>query len=88
MAMAAKYGKKYLNRLIKTNLIGNGTVIDLSPEEIEAEKILCPLKDSYITRSECLDYSGSQEGFDNCKDCDVGLDNKKLLVNSPPLYEV
>ena len=72
--------------MIKTNLIGNGTIIDLSPEEIEEEKVLCPLKGSSITRSQCLDYSGSQNHFEDCKDCETGLENKKLLVTETPLY--
>ncbi len=85
--MAAKHGKKHADRLMKTNLIGNGTVIDLSPEEIEQEKILCPLNDAYKLRSQCLDFSGEPEHEDDCRGCDVGMANKKLLVG-PPMYVV
>ena len=86
MGMAAKHGKNTFNRMIKTNLIGNGTVIDLSPEEIEEEKILCPLKDKYMTRSECLDYSGSAEHMDSCQGCEEGIANKRLLVGDTPVF--
>lgn len=87
MGMAAKHGKKHLNQMIKTNLIGNGTVIDLSIEEIEEEKVLCPVQDRHITRSECLDFSGNSENYESCKDCLTGLENKKLLLPETPLYQ-
>ena len=88
MAMAAKHGSKYLNKMIKANLLGNGTLIDLSPEEIEEEKVYCELQDKAITRSECLDYSGESNHMDDCKNCETGLANKKLLINGRPLYTV
>jgi len=83
MGMAAKHGKKHLNRLIKTNLIGDGTVIDLLPEEIEEEKILCPLKNEHITRAKCLDFSGESENMEGCEGCDTGLANKNILLDKP-----
>ena len=84
--LRAKYGAKYQNHMMKTNLIGNGTVIDLSPEEIEEEKILCPHKDVHVTRSECLDFSGTAENMDTCAGCDEGIANKRLLVGDTPLF--
>lgn len=84
--MYAKYGIKHQARMARANFIGNGTVIDLSPEEIEEEKILCPLKDKYTTRAECLDYSGSTDNIDKCAGCDVGVSNKKLLIGNTPLF--
>lgn len=81
--MAVKHHSKYEKRIIGTGLIGNGTVIDLSTEEIEDEKIMCPIKNSNIYRHECLDYSGSH--MEDCGDCETGLENKKLLVG-PPLH--
>ena len=86
MGMAAKHGKKHLNQMIKTNLVGNGTVIDLSIEEIEEEKVLCPVQDRHITRSECLDFSGNSENYESCKNCDTGIENKKLLIGETPMY--
>lgn len=80
VSMASKHGKKHIKQLLKTNLIGNGTAIDLSLEEIEEEKILCPLNDAFMTRAECLDFSGEEQHFDDCIKCDVGLENKKLMV--------
>ena len=86
MGIAAKNGKKHLNTMMKSNLIGNGIMIDLSPEEIEEEKILCPLKDKYMTRSECLDYSGSAEHMDSCQGCEEGIANKRLLIGDTPVF--
>ena len=86
MGMAAKHGGKHMNRMIKSNLIRNGTVIDLSPEEIEEEKILCQLNDKHITRAECLDFSGSSDNMDKCSGCEEGIANKKLLVGDTPLF--
>lgn len=85
-SMASKYGKKHIKQLLQSNLIGNGTVIDLSPEEIEEEKILCPLKGTLMTRAECLDFSGEEQNFEDCAKCDVGLENKKLMITDAPLF--
>lgn len=74
------------NRLITAGLMGDGILIDLSQEEINEEKILCSIKDRYITRSECLDYSGETEHFKDCNSCDTGLANKRLLC--PPQTRV
>ena len=76
----AKYGKKFKNQLIEIGLLGEGAIIDLTPEEVEEEKVLCPLKSAMIVRSECLDYSGSSDNFEECKDCETGIINKRLLI--------
>ena len=86
MAITAKHGKKHTKQLLQSNLIGNGTAIDLSLEEIEEEKILCPLKDAHVTRAECLDFSGEAQHFEDCINCDVGLENKKLMVPKNPIF--
>ena len=88
LGMAEKYGKRFYNRVVKANLIGNGTVIDLSPGEIEEENVLCPLKDAHITRAECLDYSGNTDNIDKCEGCDVGIANKKLIMGNTPMFTV
>ena len=74
--------------MVRKGIINTHTVIDLSPEEIEDEKVYCELQDKAITRSECLDYSGESNHMDDCKNCETGLANKKLLISGPPLYTV
>lgn len=66
-ALASKYNKRTLNRIIKTNLIGDGQVIDLDARP-EAEKIMCPYHDRIINREYCLDFSGSN--MDKCSGCE------------------
>ena len=83
-AVAAKH-KRWENKMLDSGLFGNGTVIDMSTEEIEAEKILCPLNDQLITRSECVDFSGEEKNYEKCKGCEVGAANKKLVVG-PALH--
>lgn len=73
-----KYGKKYSDPFSK---------FDSPPDEIEEEKVLCPVQDRHITRSECLDFSGNSENYESCKDCLTGLENKKLLLPETPLYQ-
>ena len=76
--MELKYGKEYSDPFKK---------FDSPPEEIEEEKVLCPVKDRHITRAECLDFSGNSENYETCKDCLTGLENKKLLLPETPLYQ-
>jgi len=83
--LAGKISSEQINTLVAL-LSQNGTVIDLSPEEIEEEKILCPHKDVHVTRSECLDFSGTTENMDTCAGCDEGIANKRLLVGDTPLF--
>jgi hypothetical protein len=69
MALNAKFGSKALKPIVGTNLIGNGTAIEVSGE-IE-EKIVCPEQGGKcINREECLDYSGSSHNIDKCQKCD------------------
>lgn len=87
-ARGKKSPQKYLNILIKKRIVSENTVIDVFPEEIEEEKVYCELQNKSITRSECLDYSGESNHMDDCKNCETGLANKKLLISGPPLYTV
>jgi hypothetical protein len=82
-SMAVKYGKKYEQRVLSAGLLGSGTTIDLTQEEIEVEKIFCPLKKEHISRAACLDFSGDKINHEDCKGCDAGLENKKLLLDRP-----
>ena len=79
LSLAAKFGAPTLKRIYKTQLIGDGSVIPLTIEEIEYEKVYCPIFKSEISRQKCLDYSGEEAHYDECKICSVGVANKKLL---------
>ena len=81
MALAAKYKKPVLDRLVKINLIGDGTAIDMGAYAFENEKIKCPLKDdNTITREECLTFSGEEKNFDDCQLCDHFKVTRDILM--------
>lgn len=79
-------GKSFLTNLQKVQLYNEDETVKLLGCRIEDENIFCPIKKHEITRSDCLDYSGSTENFEECKDCDTGLANKRLLC--PPQTKV
>lgn len=66
--------------LDKMNLMDDTTAIDLMLGDPEVDKVKCPLQDNLITRSECLDYSGSH--YDECSGCEIGAATKNKLL--PP----
>lgn len=75
---AMKHGKKLLNRLVRANVIGDGTAIEIE-HDIETEMVKCPEKDgSFISRASCLDYSGGH--LEECNGCENGVVTKKLLL--------
>ena len=76
-----------VNRMVKQGLIGNGQIIDMSPEEIEEEKIHCEDQGKIITRAECCSRSGNKDHFDDCKDCDYFNVNRKLVFGPDKPYE-
>jgi hypothetical protein len=82
-ALIGNLGDKYAKHIFSSGLISRGTIIDISTEEIEEEKIFCPLKKEHITRAACLDFSGEEKNHEDCKGCDAGLENKKLLLDRP-----
>jgi len=71
-----------LSRLIRANLIGDGTAIDdkfITDEEQENEKVSCTGNDQLISRHECLDFSGSIK-FPECEACETGIITKRILL--------
>ncbi len=76
-ALGAKFGRPVLNRIVKSNLIGNGVAIEAGDAEIEMIK--CPDMDNkIISRAKCLDYSG--ENNETCQSCEnFGITRKLLL---------
>lgn len=82
-ALAAKHNKNHLNRIIRSDLLGNGTAVDsrmITNDERENEKVKCPGMDfKKIERYKCLDFSGEQRFLD-CQGCKVGLTTKAALL--------
>jgi len=77
-----KFGKKALMRLNATQLTTDGAVVPLMIEEIEYEKIYCPIMKMEITRQRCLDYSGEETHHEECKGCKTGISNKRILCKT------
>ena len=82
-ALSERHGNRSMKRALDSNLLGSGVVIDLSLEEIEDEKILCPNTEKHIARHECLDISGSTDHFEACQGCEIGIENKNRLMGKP-----
>ncbi len=70
--------KRAISGLENQNIMDDTTAIDLLPFEPDKEKVKCPLFDNFISRSECLDYSGSNP--DDCNNCYIGKKTKKKLL--------
>ena len=81
-ATVAKYKRVASSRIIRSNLIGDGTAIDITPEGHEQEKVKCKIRGGeIITRAECLDLSGHSENYEICKICENCEVTKDLLLN-------
>lgn len=78
-------GKGFLNSLERAQINNESETLNLALIDIEHELVLCPINSRQITRGECLEYSGESEHWEECKNCDIGLENKKLLT--PPEQE-
>ena len=82
-AVVSAYGiasknKRALDGLNKMNLMDDSTAIDLLLGDPEVDKVKCPEHSHLITRSECLDYSGSHS--DECSGCEIGKATKEKLI--------
>ena len=71
--------QKPLTAMMKQNLIGNSSSIDLSIEEKENETVRCPNNGNLITRAQCLHTSG--ENIDACAGCNQDKITKNLLID-------
>lgn len=78
-------GKSYRDAVERKGLHDPTEALASLPHEIEYGIVICPLSKSQITRGECLDYSGEEGHYEDCKGCEIGLANKKLLT--PPTQE-
>ena len=77
-ALAAKHGKRAYSRIAQTNLIGDGSCIDV--EDTNNETVFCPDQDRQITRQECLDFSGDSRHCSDCESCEHFGQTRNLLM--------
>jgi len=77
MFNTAEKNSKAKSRWERMNL-QDDTAIDLMLGDPEVDKIKCPEHDNLITRSECLDYSGSH--YEECNGCEIGVATKNKLL--------
>jgi hypothetical protein len=78
-ALGAKYGPKTITKIERSNLIGEGSYIDLGTD-VDMDTIKCPDLDAVITREKCLDYSGEKEHMESCSTCDQFNITRRLLM--------
>lgn len=79
-------GKTFLNHLHQARIISHGETIPLLPEKLEYERLLCEHNGEELTRGQCLEREGTKETeHKECKGCELGIINKKLLC--PPEQE-
>lgn len=79
-SMVVKNGRT-LNRIIKSNLIGDLEAVDTIPD-VNGQKIICILgEDKIITRQECLDLSGQKDNYEVCQECEHSRVTKGLLLD-------
>jgi len=78
-ALQAKHGKRPTSGIISSNLIGDGSMIDIGAEQDE-EMIACPDLSETISRGKCLDYSGDAKNLESCKTCDHFDVTRRVLM--------
>lgn len=77
--LGCKYGPKRIEQLRSSNLIGDGSVIDVDTD-MEKDTVRCPLNEKIITRGQCLDFSGLAANIDKCEGCrNYSVTRRKLL---------
>ena len=71
--------KEICEKISDSGIALDGTTINLNNDP-EIELVKCPVKNSAIIRSECLDISGDDKNRDSCRDCkNFSITRKKLL---------
>lgn len=83
-ALTLKYGAKgtkLIASFTEINLIGDGSAIDTDTYIAEVEKIKCPQKEGeLIERQECLDFSGEEKRYDDCRGCNHFAPTRRLIL--------
>jgi hypothetical protein len=75
---------KKLKALENKNIYDEQTAADLGIGDVEKDEVRCPILEKFITRAECLDYSGNH--YDDCGDCKVGKVTRDKLCPIPAHY--
>lgn len=79
IGILAKYGeKKHIKKFLDKSIL-------IQAHSVDDQLIACRTTKTDITRGDCLDRSGEKEHQGECKGCEIGLANKKLLC--PPVQE-
>ena len=73
--------KRTMAALEKMNIMDETTAVDLMLGDPEVDKVKCPLFGKIITRSECLDISGTADNVDYCEKCEIGQATKNKLLD-------
>lgn len=76
--LGAKFGARGFNKLANTQMIGDGSVIDLTTDA-EKENIICPDLDKTITRDKCYRYSSETGNMEGCQTCYNYGKTRKLI---------
>ena len=72
--------KRAIAGLNRMNLMDTNSAVDLVLGDPADDKLKCIAKgDELITRSECLDYSGSHT--EDCRGCEQNAITKKILLD-------
>lgn len=79
--LQAKHGAKSIRRAMTTNLLGDGTAINLDSDSEEV--IICPaVGGKCIGRETCLDYSGQSRNIESCQLCEQFEKTRKYCLGS------
>lgn len=74
----ASKNKRTMTGLERMNIMDDQIAIDMGLGDPEVDKVKCPCHNELITRTECLEYSGSH--FDDCLGCEIGTETKDKLL--------
>lgn len=72
----ASKNKRTLSGLERMNIMDDTTAVDLGLPAPEEDKVKCP-QFGMITRADCLDKSGTNEHYEECKGCEIGISSRR-----------
>jgi hypothetical protein len=74
--------KSLKKALIKRGLIGDGMLIDISPEESAKETLYCEHQNKVISREQCKERTCDPRFHESCEGCDSEKTTRRLLVQT------
>lgn len=78
-AMTAKFGEKHIKRMQSSQLLGDGSVIDIDTDVVN-ESIYCPIQEGVITRAGCKEFSETTGNLTECSSCHNFSVTRRLLA--------